>query len=287
MEADSPSPGGEVQQGGSRQPRSGRAAQVATIRTAILIGALVALVGGASTLATARLMDRQADLDDRQAEIAQLASQVTEQEAHLAQLASQAVEGADEVDRLNAALAAQEQRALAAEVHVETLEAERASLEEQLSDILNPAPGPTPTALLTVNWVQRATEFSPFGSNKLWVVVNVTIENTSAGEVDVFYSGSQFTAKDDQQFVYPAVFPTGPFFCGAVDPGREKILEPPLSGGSLGTGEKAAGDMAFDLPEGGVVLTQLVWGSGLPGVDELVVDLVPPQVNANCGTESS
>lgn len=165
-------------------------------------------------------------------------------------------------------------------------------LEEVRSDVqaLSPTvspleptltPVPIPTTRLTVNWVQRAVEFSGFGSNKPWVVVNVTIENTSADEVDVFYSGFQFTARDDQEFVYPAVFPTGPFSCGPISEGREKILEPPLSGGSLAPGEKARGDLAFDIPEG-TVLTQLAWNAGLPETPAVVVDLPPPQTQNAC-----
>lgn len=260
-----PQAGGVAQEVGADQPDNRRPARVTTIRKAIVIGVLAALVvGGASGLAAVRLTDRQSDLDE-------LASQVSQQEAQLAQLSSQADAGAAEADRLNAEI-------VALKGQVFTLEAERLSLEDQLSQYENPAPGPTPTAALTVNWIELANEGRAYGPNKRWVVLNVTIENTTDGEVDVFYSGSQFTAKDAQEFVYPAAFPPGPFNCGPIDHARGQLLAPALSGGSLGPGEKATGAMAFDLPAGGVVLTKLVWSAGQPGVAEIVVDLPPPQV---------
>jgi hypothetical protein len=252
MQADSPSPGGVEQQGDRRQPRSGRPAQVTTIRKAILIGALVALVGGASSLATARLMDRQSDSAAQQAEIAQLTSQVSEQKAELAQLTSQAVEGADEVDRLAAAVAAQEQRALAAEVQVGALEAEKASLEEQLSEVLNPAPGPTPTALLTARWVMGTRD----------VVVCVEIENASDGDTSISYSYAQFSAIDLDDFVYPPRLHT---------PGYGIQLLTPLMSGELGPGEKRRGELLYAVPT--QVLKKLVWNAGFGDTPEMAVDL--------------
>jgi septal ring factor EnvC (AmiA/AmiB activator) len=77
------------------------------------------------------------DLEEQQAQITQLASQVSQQEAQIAQLTSHGAEGADEVDRLNAAIAGLKGQVFA-------LEAEKLGLEEQLSQILNPAPGTRP-----------------------------------------------------------------------------------------------------------------------------------------------
>lgn len=248
---------------GDVQTEGRRPARVTTIRMVIVVGVLAALVaGGAGSVATARLTDRQSDLDD-------LASHVSDQAAQIAQLSSQAGEGAAEVDRLNAEIVLLNGK-------IFDLEATKLSLEDQLSHNLEPAPGPTATAALTVNWIEIATEGRAYGPNKSWVVLNVTIENASEGEVDVFYSGSQFTAKDAQNFVLPAAFPAGPLSCGPPEHARNQLLAPALSGGSLGPGEKASGDMAFDPPAGGAVLTKLVWNAGLPGLADIVVDLPSP-----------
>lgn len=197
--------------------------------------------------------------------ITQLASQVAQQEAQIVQLEDLLGEGPVEVVALNSEIADLEQQ-------LEVVQADKATLEQQLSQFMNPDPGPTPTVELTANWQQWAVEGNHFMRVRGWVLVKVTVENTSQDEVDVYYSGSQFLAKDDQQFVYPAMFPAGPFWCGGIDDGRDTLLLPALSGGSLGPGEKVSGDMAFDIPAG-VVLTKLVWNAGIQGSPEIVVDL--------------
>jgi cell division protein FtsB len=248
------------------RPRTGaREAQVTTIRKAILGGALVALVvGGASSLATARLTDRQSDLDAQRAEITQLASQVSQQqaeiarsagrvsqqEAQIAELASRAGDGADEVDRLTAEIAAQQDRIYA-------LEAEKASLEEQLSEILNPAPGPAPTALLTAHWVQR------YGAGSAETAVCVEVENTSDGDVSISYSYSQFSAFDGANFAYPPRLHS---------PGYSIQLDTPLMSGQLSPGEKRRGELLYDVPEL-AVLTKLVWRAGFGEMPEIAIDL--------------
>jgi cell division protein FtsB len=252
--------GGRHQAEGEQRPR------VTTIRKALIIGAATALlVSGASSLATARLADRQSELDEQRAEIAQLASQVAQQEAQIVQLEDLLGEGPVEVAALNSEIADLRQQ-------LEVVQADKATLEEQLSMFMNPDPGPTPTLDIEVNWMQWAVESIPWSGLKGWALVKVTIENTSDEDVDFYYSGSQFIARDDQQFVYPAAFPTGYFSCGAISDGRTKFLQPALSGGGLRPGEKVTGDMAFDIPAG-TVLTELVWNTGLPGVDERVLAL--------------
>lgn len=252
--------------GGQHQAQGGQQRRVTTIQKALIIGAVVVLlVSGASSLATARLTDRQSDLDDQQAEITQLASQVSQQEEQITQLEDLLGEGPVEVTALNSEIADLEQQ-------LEVVQAEKASLEEQLTQFMNPDPGPAPTVELSVNWQQWAVEGNYFSRIRGWVLVRVTIENTSDDDAEVYYSGSQFLAKDDQQFVYPAMFPAGPFLCGGIDDGRDTLLLPALTGGSLGPGERVAGDMAFDIPAG-VVLTKLVWNAGIQGSPEIAVDL--------------
>jgi len=218
---------GAEQEVGPGQP-GGRPAQVTTIRKAIVIGAVVALlVGGASSLATARLTDRQSDLDEQGAEITQLASRVGQQEGQIAQLANQ----------------------------VDTLEAEKASREEQLSQILNPTPAPAPTALLSANWVARAFPES------LYISVCVEIENTSTS-ASLAYAETQFSAVDRDNFVYPhnADYP---------------MRLTPLGSGQLSPGQKARGELMFHVPVD-AVLTRLVfvWNAGSGATfPEIAVDL--------------
>lgn len=245
-----------------RQRRGRRPAQFTTFRKAILVGALVALVvGTASSLATARLTDRRADLDRQRAEnsqlasdvsrqatqIAQLASQVSQQEAQLAASASQAGAGTQTVDRLNAEMAALKGQ-------VDALEAEKSSLEGQLAEIQNPAPGPLPTARLTARWVHRlyAGEIETF--------VCVEIENTSDSDADVSYSYTQFAAVDGADFAYPPSL------------GPSNWLDFPLMDGQLGPGEKRRGQLLFDVPAQ-ARLAGLVWDTGLEGTPEITVDL--------------
>jgi outer membrane murein-binding lipoprotein Lpp len=246
-----PTAGGAEQEGapqldGPRPPR------VTTFRTAILIGAVVTLLAaGASSLVSARLADRQSDLDEQRVEIAQLTSQVSQQESQIAQLAREARDGEDEVDGLNAEIEALEQQ-------VRVLEAERGSLEEQLSQILNPAPGPTPTARLTAIWVQpyylASTGSAP-------TAVCIEIENTSASDVSIWYSYSQFSAMDADNFVFPPRLHT---------PGYSIQLQTPLMDGQLGPGEKRRGELLYDAP---LVITRLVWSAGFGETPEIAVDL--------------
>lgn len=266
---------------GSRRPRGRRPEQVTTIRKAAVIGALVVLlVGGASSLATARLTDRQADLDQHRAEnsqlasdvsrqaaqIAQLASQVSQQEAQLAASANQAGAGTQAVDRLNAEIAAMKGQ-------VDALEAEKASLEQQLSDIQNPAPGPTPTALLTARWVHRLYP------GEVATLVCVEIENTSDADVTISYSWTQFSAIDGADFVYPPRLYTQ----GSMRPTF------PLLDGQLRPGEKRRGQLLMDVPAE-ARLTGLVWDIGfdrtpvtvdVPAETYLVVNNVTPGSHAN------
>jgi cell division protein FtsB len=233
------------------QPHDRRPAQVTTIRKAILIGALVALlVGGASSLATARLTDRQSDLDEQRAEITQLVTQVSQQEAQIARQASQAGEGPELVDRLNAQIAALEEQ-------VQALEAEKTRLEQQLSQILNPATGPAPTALLTAIWVQR-----PFPYVRDYFVC-VEIENTSDSDLSISYGSSQFSAVDGDNFAYPSRQVTPGY-------GPQYTL---LMGGQLTPGLKSRGMVWFDVPEQ-AVLTRLVWNAGFGETPEIAVDLL-------------
>jgi len=273
MDAESPLASGAQQQVGPPQPHGRRPAQVTTIRKAILLGALVALlVGGASSLATARLTDRQSDLDEQRAEINELASRVTQQEAELAlaasrtrqqeaqiaELASRAGDGADEVDRLTAEIVAQLER-------INALEAEKASLEVQLSEILNPAPGPAPTALLTAHWVQR------YSVGSTATAVCVEVENTSAGDVAIWYSYSQFSVRDGNNFVYPPRLHT---------PGYSIQLDTPLMSGQLSPGEKRRGELLYDVPEQSL-LTKLVWAAGFGESPEMAVDLPAAGYNSS------
>jgi cell division protein FtsB len=243
--------GDAEQKAGPRQPDGRRPAQATTVRKAIAVGAIVVLlVGGASSLATARLTDRQVDLEEQQAQITQLASQVSQQEAQIAQLTSHGAEGADEVDRLNAEIAALKGQVFA-------LEAEKLSLEEQLSQILNPAPGPPPTAHLTASWVGLYNGYS------IATVVCVEIENTSESDVSISYSSSQFAAIDSNDFVYPLK-------AGSEAPGVR--LETPLSSGQLSPGEKRRGELWYDVPLQ-AVLARLVWNAGLGATPEIIVAL--------------
>jgi cell division protein FtsL len=268
--------GDAEQEAGPREPDDRPPAQVTTIRKAIIIGALAALlVGAASSLATARLTDRQSDLDKQQVGITQLASQVSEQKAKITQLDSQVSEqkariaqlvspaggGADEVDRLNAEIAALEDKVFALEAAKLTLEADKSTLQEQLSQILNPPSGPTPTAHLTGNWVQRAVgRYSGLTD----AVVCAEIENTSDGDASIWYSSSQFHAIDGNNFVYP--YPQYP----AVS------LDTPLDNGQLSPGEKRRGELLFDVPVE-TVLTGLVWNTGFAETPEIAVDLPAAQ----------
>lgn len=265
MADESPMAGANEHESDPRRHLGSRGGQATSIRKAIAIGALVALlVGGASSLATARLMDRQSDLDEQRAEINELASRVSQQEAELAlaasrtrqqeaqiaELASRAGDGADDVDRLTAEIVAQQER-------VNALEAEKASLEVQLSEIMNPAPGPAPTALLTAHWVQR------YSVGSTATAVCVEVENTSAGDVSISYSYSQFSVRDGNNFVYPPRLHT---------PGYSIQLDTPLMSGQLSPGEKRRGELLYDVPEQSLI-TELVWAVGFGESPEIAVDL--------------
>ncbi|HSL33734.1 MAG TPA: hypothetical protein VK871_08805, partial [Candidatus Limnocylindrales bacterium] len=73
----------------TRQPAGKRQRRITTVRRAIIAGAVVAvLAGGAGSLATARLTDRQSDLESQGAEITGLTTEVSRQDARIAQLTS-------------------------------------------------------------------------------------------------------------------------------------------------------------------------------------------------------
>lgn len=242
-----------------------RQQKVTTVRKAIIFGALAALlVGAMSSLATARLTDRQSDVDVQLAENTRLSSQVSQLDAHiaaltsqmsqveaqLAQSASQAGEGSAAVDRLNGEIATLKEQ-------VGALQAAKAGLEAQLSQALNPAPGPTPTALLTAKWVHR---FYPGDIN---AVVCVEIENTSDSDISISYAYSQFSALDGADFAYPPRLHT---------PGYGIHIATPLLNGQLGAGQKRRGALLFDVPAK-YLLTRLVWNAGLGEAPEISVDL--------------
>ena len=171
-----------------------------------------------------------------------------------AQLVGQPAGGNADVKRLEAEIAALEDLASTALERVKALQAEGASPGEQPSVAPNPTPGPSPTARLTVNWVRNLN----VGSEE--IVVCVTIENTSTGTTSIFYGDSQFTAYDGGNFVYPPV--VNPYF-----------LSVPLQGGELGPGESRRGELPYVISPQAQPLVRLVWGTGLEGMAEIVVDL--------------
>jgi cell division protein FtsB len=241
------------------QPAGKRPRRMTTLRRAIIAAAVVALLaGGAGSLATARLTDRQSDLEGQRSEITGLTSEVSRQDARIAQLTSQVGqleaelaqpgEGTGTVDRLNAEIAASKEL-------VATLEAEKADLEEQLAQVLNPAPGPAPTALLTASWVHRLY------AGDTAAVVCIEIENTS-DSVNIAYSHTQFSAVDGADFAYPPRLPAAPSGWVAF----------PLMDGQLGPGEKRRGQLLYDVPAQ-ALLTRLVWNAGFGATPEITVDL--------------
>jgi hypothetical protein len=256
--SESPNAGSDEQE--VDQPGGRRQARVTTVRRAIITGALVALlVGAASSLATVRLTDRQSDLEGPRAEITRLTGEVSRQAAQIAQLTgqvsqleaqlAQADEGTGAVDRLNAEIAAMKEQ-------VGALEAEKAGLEEQLAQALNPAPGPTPTALLSASWVHRLYP------GQIATVVCVEIENTSDSDVSISYSYTQFSAVDGADFVYPPRL---------YDPPSMRLAFP-LMDGQLRPGEKRRGQLLYDVPAQ-ALLTRLVWDAGFGASSEIAVDL--------------
>lgn len=251
----------------TRQPR------VTTFRKAIVLGAIAALVMGAgSSLATARLTDRQPDLEAQRAENAQLVSQMSESEARNAALAgevsqseariarlagqvkaletrlaesiSQAGEGTASVDRLNAELATLKER-------ISTLEGEKARLQKQLSEVLNAGSKSATSTLLKAKWVRRYGYGTP-------TAVCIEIANSADADANISYAFSQFTAVDGGRFVYPPRLHT---------PGYSIQIDTPLLYGDLNPGEKRRGQLLFDVPVG-TGLTKLVWdmGEGMPSV---------------------
>jgi len=251
----------------TRQPR------VTTFRKAIVLGAIAALVMGAgSSLATARLTDRQPDLEAQRAENAQLVSQMSESEARNAALAgevsqseariarlagqvkaletrlaesiSQAGEGTASVDRLNAELATLKER-------ISTLEGEKARLQKQLSEVLNAGSKSATSTLLKAKWVRRYGYGTP-------TAVCIEIANSADADANISYAFSQFTAVDGGRFVYPPRLHT---------PGYSIQIDTPLLYGDLNPGEKRRGQLLFDVPVD-TGLTKLVWdmGEGMPSV---------------------
>lgn len=257
---------------GTRQPR------VTTFRKALVLGAIAALVVGAgSSLATARLTDRQPDLEAEGAEnsglvsqvtqsearnaelagevsqskvrIAQLAGQVSALETRLAQSISQAGEGTASVDRLNAEVATLKGQ-------ISALEGEKARLEKRLSEVLNAGSDSAPSALLKAKWVRRYVWSTP-------TAVCIEIANPSDADANISYAYSQFTVVDGGRFVYPPRLHT---------PGYSIQIDTPLLYGDLNPGEKRRGQLLFDVPVDSV-LTKLVWDAGIADVPSVTVDL--------------
>jgi hypothetical protein len=231
------------------EPHGGRRAPVTAIQKAIVVGAIVVLAGGAGSLVTARLTDRQPDLEEQlaantqltsqvrqnDARIAELASQVSQKDARIAELAGQAAKGTEGVDRLNAEIAALKEQ-------VRALGAEKTGLQEQLQQILNPAPGPTPTGVIRANWLTRYGGGTP-------TAICIEIENTSRGDASFSYSYSQISVTAGENFVYPPRLHT---------PGYSIQLSTPLLFGELRPGEKRRGELLYDIPVG-VIPKTLVW----------------------------
>jgi outer membrane murein-binding lipoprotein Lpp len=257
---------------GIRQPR------VTTFRRAIVAGAIAVLVVGAgSSLATARLTDRQPDLEATRAEhsglvsqvrqtearnaelagavsqsearIAQLAGQVSALETRLAQSISQAGEGTASVDRLNAEVATLKGQ-------ISALESEKARLEKQLSEVLKAGSNSAPSELLKAKWVRRFGYGTP-------TAVCIEIANSADADANISYAFSQFTAVDGGRFVYPPRLHT---------PGYSIQIDTPLLHGDLNPGEKRRGQLLFDVPVDSA-LTKLVWDIGIEGVPSVTVDL--------------
>ena len=232
----------------TRQPR------VTTFRRAIVLGAIAVLVVGAgSSLATARLTDRQPDLEAQRAEnsalvnqvrqsearnaalagevsqsearIAELAGEVGALETKLAQSISQAGEGTASVDRLTAEVATLKGQ-------ISTLEGQKARLEKQLSEVLNAGSGSAPSALLKAKWVRRYLYGTP-------TAVCIEIANPADADANISYAYSQFSAVDGGRFVYPPRLHT---------PGYSIQIDTPLLFGDLNPGEKRRGQLLFDVP---------------------------------------
>lgn len=229
-------------------------------------------MGAGSSLATARLTDRQPDLEAQRAENAQLVSQMSESEARNAALAgevsqseariarlagqvkaletrlaesiSQAGEGTASVDRLNAELATLKER-------ISTLEGEKARLQKQLSEVLNAGSKSATSTLLKAKWVRRYGYGTP-------TAVCIEIANSADADANISYAFSQFTAVDGGRFVYPPRLHT---------PGYSIQIDTPLLYGDLNPGEKRRGQLLFDVPVD-TGLTKLVWdmGEGMPSV---------------------
>jgi len=254
-------------------PYRRRPPPVTTVSRAVVIGALAALlVGVGSSLATARLTDRQPDIDEQRAEIAELTSRVSEQEAEIGRLTGEPVGSGDpggaggDVDRLNVEisdlrdqLAAVEDQKDSFEEQVSVLQAENANLDEQLLQFLNPDSGPLPTAVLTVRSVRHwLPGEGPF-------IACVEIENTSTADVDLFYSYSQFSAADGDNFLYSPA-PHMPGF----------QLNHPLMDGQLSPREKARGELLFNVPQG-VALDRVDWNIGFGDPPEISFELPAPE----------
>ena len=255
-------------------PYRRRPPPVTTVSRAVVIGGLAALlVGVGSGLATALLTDRQPAIDAQRAEIAQLTSRVSEQDAEIARLTGETVEGGDpgaggDVDQLNAEIADLRDQLAAVEVQkdsfeeqVSVLQAENTSLDEQLQQVMNPDPGPVPTAFMDVKSVRR----SCIGCAE--IIVCVELENTSSSDVDLYYSYSQFTPIDGDNFVYPPRFHT---------PGYGTQLAVPLMDGGLSPGEKRRGQLLYDVPTH-IDLVRVVWNIGFGDPPEISFDLPAPE----------
>lgn len=255
-----------------RQPR------VTTFRRAIVFGAIAALVVGVgSSLATARLTDRQPDLEAQRADntrlvsqlsqsearsaelsgevsqstarIAQVAGQVSALETRLAQSIGQASQGTASVDRLNAEVATLKGQ-------ISALEGEKARLEKRLSEVLNAGSHSPPSALLKAKWVRRYLYRTP-------TAVCIEIANPADADANISYAYSQFTVVDGGRFAYPPRLHT---------PGYSIQIDTPLLYGDLKPGEKRRGQLLFDVPVDSV-LTKLVWDMGIEGLPSVTVDL--------------
>jgi hypothetical protein len=220
---------GDVERGAkSDQPADAKPrVSVTTVRTAVIVGTLVALLAGAvSSLVTVQLIGPPGD-------------------------------GTADIHRLEAEIASLEDLASDALSRIADLEAEQASPSPPVSEVPNPTPGPSPTVLLTVNWMRN---LSPDSSE---IVVCVTIENTADSAASVFYSDSQFTAFDADDFVYPPVI--NPYF-----------LYTPLAFGELRPGQSRRGELPYVISQQAQPLTRLVWNTGFENMPEIAVDLPAP-----------
>ncbi len=253
------------------EPLDVRRPRVTTLRRAIVLGAIAALVVGAgSSLATARLTDGRPDLDAQRAENGALVSQRTQSEARNAELAGEVSQSKVRIAQLAGQVSALETRLARSMIQaregtvsvdrltaeVETLKGQKARLEKQLSEALNAGSPSATSTLLKAKWVRRYGYDVP-------TAVCIEIANPADAEANISYAYSQFTVVDGGRFVYPPRLHT---------PGYSIQIDTPLLYGDLNPGEKRRGQLLFDVPVESV-LTKLVWDMGIEGLPSVTVDL--------------